>query len=327
MDEILVELDEAGIMKETPDASLSLYLGGWLAPPPEKDEATASLVGKKARTGGKAANTKRAVDAAAADKRHPAGPVPLPSMARVRQALSAACSLPLASFRHVTPDRCPATLTSILLFGPEGSGKSLLAAAIAGEAGATLFDLSPAATKGIYPGREADSMVHMVFKAAKELAPSVVLIDEVEKVFVRDGVRGAGFAAADEDPGTEPPNRILGRLKTELAALKPGDGVLVVSCSSAPQACVASDEAALAAAFPARLRLPMPDAASRRQILEVFTQGVSTAAGAPLWGTKRREWAALSLAAELCEGCTPGQLKKVGKAHVFHFFTTFSFVR
>lgn len=50
----------------------------------------------------------------------------------------------------------------MLLYGPPGTGKSLLAAAVAHQAGATLFDLSPAATAGKYAGKAAATMVHMV---------------------------------------------------------------------------------------------------------------------------------------------------------------------
>ena len=51
---------------------------------------------------------------------------------------------------------------TVLLYGPPGSGKSLLSNAIAHQAGATVFDLSPAVTDGKYPGKQAALMVHMV---------------------------------------------------------------------------------------------------------------------------------------------------------------------
>ena len=54
------------------------------------------------------------------------------------------------------------TPPAVLLYGPAGSGKTLLTQAAAHEAGAALFDLSPAATRGKYPGKEAGLMVHMV---------------------------------------------------------------------------------------------------------------------------------------------------------------------
>jgi ATP-dependent 26S proteasome regulatory subunit len=54
------------------------------------------------------------------------------------------------------------TARSVLLYGPAGSGKTLAATAVAHQSGAMLFDLSPAATAGKFPGQEAALMVHKV---------------------------------------------------------------------------------------------------------------------------------------------------------------------
>jgi len=76
-------------------------------------------------------------------------------------------------------------LNTLLLYGPSGSGKTLLSKAIASETGSTWFDLSP---KNIERklGTKSDiaRMVHMVFQVAIDLAPSVIYIDDAEKVFV-----------------------------------------------------------------------------------------------------------------------------------------------
>ena len=72
---------------------------------------------------------------------------------------------------------------AVLLYGAPGTGKSLLAHAITHDAGASLFDLSPGVTNGLYPGKKgAALLVQMVFRAAKAFSPSVVLIDGCEKV-------------------------------------------------------------------------------------------------------------------------------------------------
>ena len=52
--------------------------------------------------------------------------------------------------------------------------------------GANLFDLSPRNTDGKYPGKNVNMMIHMVFKVARTMAPSVIYIDEAEKVFLSD---------------------------------------------------------------------------------------------------------------------------------------------
>lgn len=100
---------------------------------------------------------------------------------------------------------------TVLLYGPSGTGKTLLANAVAHEAGATLFDLSPASTQGKYPGKEVAVMVHMVFKAARALAPSVVLVEDAEKVFISDKTRAKALAG-----GGEPCNRIKKHLLAEV---------------------------------------------------------------------------------------------------------------
>lgn len=58
--------------------------------------------------------------------------------------------------------------------------------AIANLSGANFFDLSPRNTDGKYPGKNVNMMIHMVFKVARTMAPSVIYIDEAEKVFLSD---------------------------------------------------------------------------------------------------------------------------------------------
>lgn len=60
------------------------------------------------------------------------------------------------------------------------------AQAIANLSGSNLFDLSPRNTDGKYPGKNCGMMMHMVFKVARTMAPSVIYIDEAEKVFLSD---------------------------------------------------------------------------------------------------------------------------------------------
>ncbi len=76
-----------------------------------------------------------------------------------------------------TCHRCRAQAPrTVLLYGPPGSGKRLLAAAVAHQAGATLFDLSPAAIAGKYAGKAAATMVHMV-RGMREQGGCVELLD------------------------------------------------------------------------------------------------------------------------------------------------------
>lgn len=70
--------------------------------------------------------------------------------------------------------------------GPPRSGKTLLTRAVATLSGATFFNLSPRNTDGHYPGKSVSMLLHMVFKVARTMAPSVIWIDEAEKAFITD---------------------------------------------------------------------------------------------------------------------------------------------
>lgn len=83
--------------------------------------------------------------------------------------------------------------------------------------GANLFNLSPTNTDGKYQKKAVAMMLHIVFKVAKTMAPSIIFIDEVEKVFLSDKKKLKEF------PSTEPYNRIkkeLAKVCTKLAHLQ-----------------------------------------------------------------------------------------------------------
>lgn len=114
--------------------------------------------------------------------------IPDPSMAQIRQALTEYAILPLGS--QYIHERAP-YVKSLLLYGAEQTGKTLLTQAVANLSGANLFDISPRNTDdGVtpvkYPGKNVSMMIHMVFKVARTMAPSVIYIDEAEKVFLSD---------------------------------------------------------------------------------------------------------------------------------------------
>ena len=73
------------------------------------------------------------------------------------------------------------TRQSLMLYGPPGCGKTHVAHAIAAAAGANFLDISPANTDGKYP-KGAQMLMHKVFKVARVMCPSVVYMDECEKV-------------------------------------------------------------------------------------------------------------------------------------------------
>eukprot|EP00884_Botryococcus_braunii_P013211 jgi/Botrbrau1/21891/Bobra.0249s0020.1 len=178
-----------------------------------------------------------------------------PSLAQLRHSITQLCVLPLG-FSAIAA-RAPAPRT-LLLYGAPGSGKTLLSRAVASQVGATWFDLSPAVINGKYPGKAAGLLLHMVFKLARLMAPSVIYIDQVEQVFITDKRKAADFGYI------LPPSRIKKDLLKEVEGLQAGDRVLVLGNSSQPHTCIKKDEKALLDFFDKMLPVPMPDHASRR---------------------------------------------------------------
>jgi SpoVK/Ycf46/Vps4 family AAA+-type ATPase len=143
--------------------------------------------------------------------------------------------LPLAAtdIRQKAPEDL--TARSLLLYGPKGSGKSMLARAIATETGATFFDLSPAVIEGT-PDKasgnaklENAKLVYKVFICAQEMAPSVIYIDQVEQVFQSAKKKKGGDANA--------PNRIMPWVAAAIKQIKRGpesteqDRILFIGCT------------------------------------------------------------------------------------------------
>jgi len=135
----------------------------------------------------------------------------------------------------VLPLGCPALretdkfgyVPSILLYGPSGSGKTTLARSIAISCGARWFDLSPAriCESGICTSKEdIEKIVHLTFHVAKYLKPSVIYVDEIEKIF--EGGKGH----------TGPhPTFLLSALKTHIKkSITKISRVLVIGASSKP---------------------------------------------------------------------------------------------
>lgn len=181
---------------------------------------------------------------------------PDPSAAQLRQALTEYAVLPLGSsfVRARTP-----LVRSLLLYGPRGAGKTMLASAVANETGALVLNVSPANTTGKFAGKTGPTkLVHMAFLLAKAagMQPIVVLIDECELVFAGGGGKKKSAAASGDSPA---------RFKKDLltyikAALEPQDRVLVIGTTSDPGAAEVKD---LRAFFDKFLHVPYPDYAAR----------------------------------------------------------------
>lgn len=120
------------------------------------------------------------------------------------------CILPLGS--ETLHEGLP-HIKSVLLYGPPQCGKSMLAQAVAWSTGSNFFDITPKNTDGKYTGKQVSLMIHMVFKVARIMQPSVIFIDECEKVFIMDKKKAKEFG------GIELCNRIKKEMLKEVKAM------------------------------------------------------------------------------------------------------------
>ena len=150
----------------------------------------------------------------------------------------------------------------ILLVGPPGTGKTMLAKAVAGEANVPFFSMSGSDFVEMFVGMGA-SKVRDLFKQAKEKAPCIVFIDEIDAIGQkRDGRVG----------GNDEREQTLNQLLTEMDGFETNNGVIILAATNRPE----SLDPALTrpGRFDRRVPVELPDLKGREEILKVHAKKV-----------------------------------------------------
>lgn len=159
-----------------------------------------------------------------------------PSMALIRQLVTEYIIFPLGS--EICRNRFLENIRSFLFYGPEGTGKTLVVRACVTETNSVLFDLSPINIDGIYQGKkEEEKLVASVMVTAKEYQPSIIYIDECEKVWPakKKGKKGKkGGKKKKSDPSD--PKRIKKALaKWKGKFIDDKTRITIIGCCSHPE--------------------------------------------------------------------------------------------
>ena len=165
----------------------------------------------------------------------------------------------------------------VLLVGPPGTGKTLLAKAIAGEAGVPFFSISGSEFVEMFVGVGA-SRVRDLFKKAKENAPCLIFIDEIDAVGRQ---RGAGIGGGNDER-----EQTLNQLLTEMDGFEGNTGIIIIAATNRPDVL---DSALLRPGrFDRQVIVDFPDLKGRVGILEVHARNKKLAPEVSLEAIARR---------------------------------------
>jgi cell division protease FtsH len=165
----------------------------------------------------------------------------------------------------------------VLLVGSPGTGKTLLAKAVAGEAGVPFFSISGSDFVEMFVGVGA-SRVRDLFEQAKKQAPCIVFIDEIDAVGRQ---RGAGMGGGHDER-----EQTLNQLLVEMDGFDPTTGIIIVAATNRPD--ILDNALLRPGRFDRRVEIDTPDLKGREQILKVHSKGKPIAEEVDLKRVARR---------------------------------------
>ena len=191
----------------------------------------------------------------------------------------------------------------VLLVGPPGTGKTMLAKAVAGEADVPFFSIAGSEFVEMFVGMGA-SKVRDLFKQAKEKAPCIVFIDEIDAIGQK---RSGNLMGNDEREQT------LNQLLTEMDGFEGNNGVIILAATNRPESL---DPALLRPGrFDRRVPVELPDLEGREAILKVHAQKIQLASDVDFHTIARM--AAGASGAELANIINEGALRAVRGGRAF----------
>jgi cell division protease FtsH len=165
-----------------------------------------------------------------------------------------------------------ATPRGVLMVGPPGTGKTLIARAVAGEAAVPFFSVSGSSFVELFVGVGA-ARVRDLFKEARNRAPCIIFVDEIDAI----GQRRAGTGAVVSNDERE---QTLNQLLSEMDGFDPAIGIVVLAATNRPEVL---DPALLRPGrFDRQITIPLPNLAERAAILAVHSRGKKLAADVDL---------------------------------------------
>jgi cell division protease FtsH len=149
----------------------------------------------------------------------------------------------------------------VLLVGPPGSGKTLLARAVAGEAGVPFFNITGSDFMEMFVGVGA-ARVRNLFKQAKEAAPSIIFIDELDSIGRH---RGAGIGGGHDER-----EQTLNQLLSEMDGFEPHESVIVMAATNRPD--ILDPALMRPGRFDRHVTIPLPTLSERIEILKIHAR-------------------------------------------------------